>query len=125
MDSAWWWVIGAAIVVLPFVLTRLFSGSSGDTTRVLGAEQRAKPAGVTRGQRPGAGAKPAKAAGAPAQPADGLQSISSALRLSREIGPKLIELIKSGQKIEAIKLIREKTGVDLKTAKSIVDRLSP
>src|SRR5690242_3551282 len=122
MDSAWGWMIGAVIVVLPLVLTRLFSGSSGDTTRVLGAERRSKPAGVTRAPRSSIAAKPAQSANAPAQPANGLQSISSALRLSRKIGPKLIELIKTGQKIEAIKLIRERTGMDLKTAKDIVDR---
>ncbi|MCH7638952.1 MAG: ribosomal protein L7/L12 [Bacteroidetes bacterium] len=35
----------------------------------------------------------------------------------------IAELIRHGRKIEAIKILREETGVDLKTAKEAVDRL--
>ena len=35
----------------------------------------------------------------------------------------IAELIRSGRKIEAIKMLREETGVDLQTAKEAVDRL--
>lgn len=36
---------------------------------------------------------------------------------------RISELIRNGRKIEAIKLLREETGVDLKTAKETVDKL--
>jgi len=35
----------------------------------------------------------------------------------------IAELIRSGRKIEAVKLLREETGVDLQTAKEAVDRM--
>ncbi len=36
---------------------------------------------------------------------------------------QLVELIRSGRKLEAIKILREETGVDLKTAKDAIDKL--
>jgi ribosomal protein L7/L12 len=171
-------LVALGIVALPFVLTRLLSGGSGDTDKVLGAEPRSKrtvpqarttpahapasapahaAAGAARGQpvaglhaqvmqlisqrrqaeairlvheRTGVSPDAARAMVAkleklPPAGAGGLQSVSSALRLSRELSPKVVELLKTGQKIEAIKLIRAHAGVDLKTAKDIVDRLAP
>ncbi len=39
------------------------------------------------------------------------------------VGEKLMELVQSGQKIQAIKLYREQTGVGLKEAKDYVEGL--
>ncbi|MBY0327818.1 MAG: ribosomal protein L7/L12 [Gemmataceae bacterium] len=39
------------------------------------------------------------------------------------VDPQLIELVRAGKKIEAIKLYRESTGVGLKEAKDFVESL--
>lgn len=41
------------------------------------------------------------------------------------IPPKALAALQSGHKIEAIKIIREHLGVDLKTAKDLADNLAP
>jgi ribosomal protein L7/L12 len=41
-----------------------------------------------------------------------------------ETSRQIADLIREGKKIEAIKLLRESTGVDLKQAKDEIDRLS-
>jgi ribosomal protein L7/L12 len=40
-----------------------------------------------------------------------------------DVNPRVLELVRSGQKIEAIKLYRSETGVGLKEAKDYVDSL--
>ena len=37
--------------------------------------------------------------------------------------PKVLEALRSGNKIEAIKLVRERTGLGLKESKDLVERL--
>ena len=156
-------LIAAAILVLPFVLTKLLSGKSDDA-KVLGAytpsEKRvvgraaASPADsgmltdqikalLAQGNKieaiklaraktgfPLEAAKDmvetiARAGGAPAAPASAPQSINpmelirNASGLSREV----LQLVKEGKKIDAIQLIRAKTGLGLKEAKEIVDRI--
>jgi ribosomal protein L7/L12 len=161
-------LIAAAIVILPIVLTRLLSGKSGDSAKVLGAytpgqkhEIRSAPrpapampsdtglltdqikALLARGQKieaiklardktgfPLDAAKDMvetieKSAGAAAAPAtahvavDPIELIRNAKDLSRDV----MQLAKQGKKIDAIQLIRSRTGLGLKEAKEIVDRL--
>jgi hypothetical protein len=45
------------------------------------------------------------------------------LDLNPGVNPEVIELMRSGKKIEAIKLYREQTGVGLKEAKDYVESL--
>ena len=40
-----------------------------------------------------------------------------------DVNPRVLELVRSGQKIEAIKLYRSETGVGLKEAKDFVESL--
>lgn len=42
---------------------------------------------------------------------------------SAGVAPEIIELVRSGQKINAIKLYREKTGGGMKAAKEFIDSL--
>ena len=42
----------------------------------------------------------------------------------QELSPEIYQLLASGQKIEAIKLIRKETGLGLAEAKEIADELS-
>ena len=146
-------LIAAAIIILPVVLTRLLSGKSRDTVKVMGAYTPAE--------------KPASAPGAPAtltnqikellaqgrkieaiklaretngislqaakdsveaieqhgRPTLGEMGMMSTVRLAQELGNKVYHLVAQGQKVEAIKLVRERTGLGLKEAKDIVDRL--
>ena len=174
-------IVAAVIIVLPFVLSRLFSGSTRDTKTVLGASRAApkkQPASLgnntltkaVREQRTSDGnhmltdeikgllaegkkveaiqlarAKtgfPLEAAkdmvemiekagmatpqavsqGAPKTPSEKM-SITSFIKLAREVAPEVQRLAKAGQKVEAIKLIRDHTGMGLKEAKDIVDKL--
>ena len=39
------------------------------------------------------------------------------------VSPEVLELARAGQKIQAIKVLREQTGLGLKESKDIVDRL--
>ncbi len=40
-----------------------------------------------------------------------------------QVSPEIIELVRRGKKLEAIKLYREETGVGLKAAKEFIDSL--
>ena len=106
-------IIAAAILVL----TWLLSGSSRDTKTVLGAELRSKPAGVIAIKK----AVPAieKSPGAQPRPA----GLMGTIRHMQGTSEKVKQLARNGQKIEAIKLLRERTGLGLKEAKDLVDRL--
>ena len=162
-------IIAAIIIALPFVLSRLFSGTARDTKTVLGASSatpQKKPPPADKGmlteqiknlldqgkkieaiklarEKTGfpleaakdmvemiekAGSAPAPAAvkaspqGAAPTPPQKL-SVVSVLKLVREIGPEVRGLAKAGKKIEAIQLIRDRTGLGLKEAKEIVDKL--
>lgn len=42
---------------------------------------------------------------------------------NQDVDPQVMELVKAGQKIEAIKLYREQTGAGLKDAKDYVESL--
>lgn len=39
------------------------------------------------------------------------------------VSPKILELVRKGAKIQAIKLFRQETGADLKTAKEFIEAL--
>jgi large subunit ribosomal protein L7/L12 len=161
-------LIAAAIVVLPFVLTKLLSGKSGDTTKVLGA--------YTPPQKPAPKPKPKPAAAAPADyglltdqikallargnkleaikltrsrtgfpleaAKDMVETIEKTggaataqahapatvdpialIRNAKDLSQDALQLVKQGKKIDAIQLIRGRTGLGLKEAKEIVDRL--
>ena len=45
------------------------------------------------------------------------------LDLDQDVSPQVMELVKAGQKIQAIKLYREQTGAGLKEAKEYVEGL--
>jgi ribosomal L7/L12-like protein len=142
-------IIAAAIVALPFLLSKLFSGSSRDTQVVLGASPAPKkPASPHRAPARTQGAPvetdekadmtdfgrqkthyPTEADGSKTQAAvqpqgiaSAMQSITSMLKLARDVIPEVRRLAKQGQKIEAIKLLRERTGMGLNEAKTIVDK---
>ena len=92
-------LIAVAILVLPFVLTKLLSGKSGDTTKILGAytpSEKEMPA-------------PRSAAGAPAD--HGL------------LPDQIKALLARGNKFEAIKLARSRTGFSLEAAKNMVETI--
>jgi ribosomal protein L7/L12 len=63
----------------------------------------------------------------PAAPGAGLTfaSDSQPASVSATEDPRLLELINSGKKIQAVKLYRELTGVGLKEANDAVEGLSP
>jgi len=145
-------LIAALIVILPFVLTKLLSGRSKDTATVLGAEPARRPAaapgtpGSVRNEvanllvqggkmeaiklmrdktgLPLAAAKAAVEAigreDAIVPPAPGL---AATIQRAQQMSDEVRRLAARGQKIEAIKLLREKSGLGLKEAKDLVDRL--
>ncbi|MBX9689158.1 MAG: ribosomal protein L7/L12 [Candidatus Obscuribacterales bacterium] len=53
----------------------------------------------------------------------GIQAPSSRV-LSVDAAPELVELVRAGHMIEAIKFQRDKTGMDLSSAKEFVDRIA-
>ena len=163
-------LIAVAILVLPFVLTKLLSGKSGDTTKILGAytpSEKEKPAPrpatgapadhglltdqikalLARGNKIEAiklarsrtgfpleaakgmvetiektgsmAATPASAPQPVSPPVNPMELIRNASGLSREV----LQLVKEGKKIDAIQLIRSRTGLGLKESKDIVDRI--
>jgi len=57
------------------------------------------------------------------RPTLGEMGMMSTVRLAQELGNEVQHLVAQGQKIEAIKRVREQTGLGLKEAKEIVDRL--
>ena len=146
-------LIAALILVLPIVLTKLLSGRSRNTAAVRGAAPAVQPVVAPRRQdalrlevtsllaqggkmeaiklmrdKKGLGLAEAKAAvetigreEAIATPAPGLvATIQRAQQMSEEVR----RLATTGRKIEAIKMLREKSGIGLKEAKDLVDRLS-
>ena len=142
-------VIAAIIVILPFLLSKLLSGSTRDTQVVLGAtrvprkpaasrppsarlqdapvvtDEKADMTGFGRHKTTYATEPDHGKAAAADQPGIGSArlSITSMLKVAREVFPEARRLAKQGQKIEAIKLLRERTGMGLKEAKAIVDKL--
>ena len=146
-------LIAALILVLPIVLTKLLSGRSRDTAIVRGAPPAGKPSVEARRpdalrlevtgllaqggkmeaiklmrDKKGLGLAEAKAAvetigreEAIVTPAPGLMAtIQRAQQMSEEVR----RLATTGRKVEAIRMLREKSGIGLKEAKDLVDRLS-
>jgi ribosomal protein L7/L12 len=145
-------LIAALIVILPFILTKLLSGRSKDAATVLGAEPARVPAaapgtpGAVRDEvanllvqggkmeaiklmrdKTGLPLAEAKAAveaigreDAIVPPAPGL---AATIQRAQQMSDEVRRLAACGQKIEAIKLLREKSGLGLKEAKDLVDRL--
>jgi ribosomal protein L7/L12 len=155
-------LIAAAIIILPFVLTRLFSGKSRDADKVLGAysppvrpvttaeEARAMEAAndaapvesrvkalMAEGRKLEAIKLMRESNGLSlAEAKDAVEAIDqhgratlgemgmmSTVRLAQQLGKEVHELVAKGDKIEAIKLVREQTGLGLKEAKELVERL--
>src|SRR5258706_14322840 len=108
-------IIAALILALPAFLTRL--GGTRDTDKVLGADLRSRPAGVVakKPAGPAIGNLPA------AQPRR--KGLIGTIRHAQGMGDKVRRLAKNGQKIEAIKLLREETGMGLEQATDLVNRL--
>lgn len=146
-------LIAAAIIILPIVLTKLLSGKSGDTAKVMGAYTPAeKPAPApdvpgtltsqvkellaqgrkieaikltreTSGISLQAAKDSVEAIEQHGRPTLGEMGMMSTIRLAQELGNEVHHLVAQGQKVEAIKLVRDRTGLGLKEAKDIVDRL--
>jgi len=57
------------------------------------------------------------------RPTLGEMGMMSTIRLARALSEEVQQLVARGEKIEAIKRIREQTGLGLKEAKELVDRL--
>lgn len=157
-------LIAAALLVLPFVLTKLLSGKSGDTAKVLGTYTPAqKPAPksaaavptdhglltdqikalLARGKKleaiklahskTGFTLEAAKDMVETIEKADSAATAQShapatvdpiaLIRNAKDLSNEVLQLVKQGRKIDAIQLIRDRTGLGLKEAKEIVDRL--
>jgi ribosomal protein L7/L12 len=147
-------LLAVLIVALPFVLTKLFSGKSRDTDKVMGAyvpaEARSAAApGVpetlisqvkdllaqgrkidaiklmreTNGLSLEAARDSVEAIEKHGRPTLGELGMMSTVRLAQELGNEVHHLVAQGEKIEAIRLVRDRTGLGLKEAKDIVDRL--
>ena len=145
-------LIAVLILALPIILTKLFSGKSRETTIVRGGKPTDKAPSEPRRtdtlrsevamllaqggkmeaiklmrEKKGLPLAAAKEAveticreEAIVTPAPGLMAtIQRAQQMSEEVR----RLATSGRKIEAIKLLREKSGLGLKEAKDLVDRL--
>ena len=142
-------LIAAFIVILPIILTKLLSGKSRDTVKVMGAftppvaandpapiEGQVK-ALLAQGKKIDAiklmretnrmsleAAKDSvEAIEKHGRPTLGEMGMMSTIRLAQELSREVAERVSKGEKIEAIKLVRERTGLGLKEAKEIVDRL--
>ena len=144
-------VIAALIVVLLLVLTKLFAGASGKPKTVLGATPVSKQAPsridnflhdevvrlLAQGgkmeairlmrDRTGLTLAAAKDAvetiGKDEAIVPPARSLAATIRRAQEMSEEVQQLVAKGQKIEAIKVIREKSGLGLKEAKDLVDRL--
>ena len=57
------------------------------------------------------------------RPTLGEMGMMSTIRLAQQLSKEVHELVASGQKVEAIKLVRDQTGLGLKESKELVDRL--
>ena len=147
-------LIAAAIIILPLVLTKLLSGKSGDTTKVMGAYvPEPKPAAtaardtgtltadvkalLAQGKKIEAIKLAREKTGFPLEAAKDVVetiekggvsahasfSFKATIKQAKELNDEVQHLVAQGNKIEAIKLIRERTGLGLKEAKDLVDRL--
>jgi ribosomal protein L7/L12 len=146
-------LIAAFIIVLPIVLTKLFSGKSRDTDKVLGSSAHvATPAPAPAGAVPiedqvkgliaqgrkieaiklvretnrislEAAKDSVEAIEQHGRSTLGEMGMMTTVRVAQELNKDVHKLVAKGQKIEAIQLVRERTGLGLKEAKEIVDRL--
>ena len=57
------------------------------------------------------------------RPTLGEMGMMSTIRLTQELGKQVRQLVARGEKIEAIRLVRDQTGLDLREAKELVERL--
>ncbi len=146
-------LIAAAIIILPLVLTKLLSGKSGDTAKVMGAYTPAQktaaapgnPEALTgqvqallaQGKKIEAIKLAREKTGFPLEAAKDVMetiekggvsahvsfSFKTTITQAKELNDQVQHLVAQGNKIEAIKLIRSRTGLGLKEAKDLVDRL--
>jgi len=145
-------VIALSILILPIALTKLLSGRSRDTKAAPAAtpvSKRAPPATagtalrvqveglLVQGGKMEAIKLMRDKTGLPLQEAkEAVETIArdaailapapslvAFIQRAQEMSEEVRKLAASGQKIEAIKLIRERTGLGLKEAKDLVDRL--
>jgi len=146
-------LIAAALIVLPFVLTKLLSGKAGDSAKVMGTYTAAKQPVVARDDSETLGGE-VKALLAQGKKIEAIKLARGKTGLSLEAAKDMVEtlekasasdpvgfsfkttliqardlndhvqhLVAQGEKIEAIRLICEKTGLGLKEAKDLVDRM--
>lgn len=147
-------LIAAAIIVLPLVLTKLLSGKSGDSAKVMGAyrpaqkEPAAAPGAaeglagevkelLAQGRKIEAIQLARDRTGLPLEAAkDMVETIEKAgahvhvsfsfkttFKNAKDLNDQVQHLVAQGNKVDAIKLIRERTGLGLKEAKDLVDRI--
>jgi ribosomal protein L7/L12 len=150
-------LLAVLIIALPFVLTKLLSGKSRDTDKVLGTHvPAARPAARTaeaandamtletevkaliaqgrkieaiklmreaNGLSLEAARDSVEAIEQHGRPTLGEMGMMSTIRLAQQLSKEVHELVASGQKVEAIRLVRDQTGLGLKEAKELVDRL--
>ncbi len=64
-----------------------------------------------------------EAIGQHGRPTLGEMGMMSTIRLAQQLGKEVHELVAGGQKVEAIRLVRDQTGLGLREAKELVDRL--
>lgn len=140
-------LIAAAIIILPFALTRLLSSgskregkmhgvkpSSQDTARaeseIMAAATAAKKGAERKAERRSkdGGTEVVAAEQADRTTVDAKAPVRDAglvatIRHAQETTQEVQKLVAKGRKIEAIKILREKSGLGLKEAKDLVDRL--
>ena len=144
-------LIGVLVVALPFLLTRLLSARSRERRTVPGATPAGRQVpsridGAVRGEvvrllaqggkmeaiklvrdRTGLALAAAKDAvetiGRDEAIVPPARSLAATIRRAQEMSEEVQQLVAKGQKVEAIKLIRERSGLGLKEAKDLVDRL--
>jgi ribosomal protein L7/L12 len=145
-------LIAALIVILPIILTKMLSAGSRDAKKVLGAEAPSLPAATPgaavpvpqEAKRPLAqGRKMQRFKSVPVKTGSALEAakdtvdtivtkkgpvlrsagLTATIRHAQEVSEEVQRLVAKGQKIEAIKLLREKSGLGLREAKDLVDRL--
>src|SRR5262245_9459136 len=110
-------IIALAIVLLPAFLSRVLSGGSGDSARVLGAEPRSRYAGVAVARNMQATGKPP-----PAQQPRPTTRVGRAWR-GRATRKEVMRLVKAGRKADAVRFLRDQTGMGLEQAQNLIDRL--
>jgi ribosomal protein L7/L12 len=145
-------LIAALIIVLPIILTKFFSGRTRDAREVPDAKPATKPATAADApesvwqeagrllaqhrkidaiklmrEKTGLDLSAAKDAVETLEkfPASARapSSLTATIRRAEQTSEEVQKLVAQGRKVEAVKLIRDQTGLGLKEARELVDRL--